>query len=150
MIQIKEREVIKEKLSQLTMEHKPLFGKMGPQHMVEHLSLIMRASNGKFKAPLFTPEEKIERRKQFLYTDDELQPGFRGPGLPDEPMPLRFQDLDEAQARLMKELDDFDAYYAGQPALREVHPVFGPLNYDEWTRFHNKHFQHHFKQFGLV
>jgi hypothetical protein len=123
---------------------------MNPQQMVEHLSLIMRASNGKLKAPLATPEEKVEKRKQFLFTDDELQPGFRGPGLPEEPMPHRFKDLDEARQVLLKELDDFDAYYDAHPEIKEVHPVFGPLNRDEWLRFHNKHFRHHFRQFGLL
>ncbi|MBO0725855.1 MAG: hypothetical protein J2P52_09665 [Blastocatellia bacterium] len=31
-----------------------------------------------------------------------------------------------------------------------IHPIFGPLNYEEWARMRFKHSIHHLFQFGLI
>ena len=40
--------------------------------------------------------------------------------------------------------------YFAEKDIKTTNPVFGDLNYEEWIRFHSKHFAHHFKQFGLL
>jgi len=35
------------------------------------------------------------------------------------------------------------------PDALKLNPTFGELNKAEWEIFHEKHFTHHFKQFGI-
>ena len=77
--------------------------------------------------------------------------GLKTPLLPaDGPISFEFSSLDEAKKALNKELDDFETYHANNPDAVFVQPRLGKLNYKEWIIFHNKHFTHHFKQFGLI
>jgi hypothetical protein len=77
--------------------------------------------------------------------------GLKTPLLPAEgPIPFEFSSLAEAKENLNKELDAFETYHANHPDALFVQPRLGKLNYKEWIIFHNKHFTHHFKQFGLV
>jgi hydroxymethylglutaryl-CoA reductase len=137
-------------LDQLDLQTKPLWGQMSAQHMIEHLSLIVRISNGKMNVPQATPEEKIPSRLAFLRSDMELPREFKAPGLAQDPLPLRFASMEAAREKLEAEITDFIQFFDENPNSRPVHPVFGPLDRADWVRFHNKHFTHHYKQFGLI
>ncbi|MCB0516918.1 MAG: DUF1569 domain-containing protein [Chitinophagales bacterium] len=128
------------------------FGLMTPQHMIEHLSILVRVSNGKMPQALQIPEEKAAQTKQFvIYSENDLPVGFKAPILPkNELLPLIFPDLPSAIARLEKELADFDAFFAQNPSEKPINPTMGALTKQEWIVFHNKHFKHHFKQFNLL
>lgn len=150
MIDIRKREDLKRVLNKVEPDTPAQFGKMNAQQMVEHLSLLIRLSNGKMKAEVYLKGNQLEKFRSFLYSDKEIQPGFSPPMLDKEPSPLRFSSIDGAVIRLFKELDDFESYYKNQPTAKEIHPYFGALPYEGWVRFHNKHFTHHFKQFDLL
>jgi len=55
--------------------------------------------------------------------------------IPEDKIPgmLRFLDSDKPMAK-----------------ETHVHPYYGPLNHDQWTRLHSKHVTHHFTQFELI
>ncbi|MFI5156737.1 MAG: hypothetical protein ACHQEM_11150, partial [Chitinophagales bacterium] len=76
--------------------------------------------------------------------------GFRAPMLPPDPVPLKNQSLEAAKEQLKQELNAFDEYFARDPDAKPTNPTMGPLHFDEWLIFHNKHFTHHFKQFNLL
>nr|WP_298766427.1 DUF1569 domain-containing protein [uncultured Polaribacter sp.] len=135
-------------LSTLKMDTKPLFGKMNSQQMVEHLSFLMRISNGSVKADYFVEEEKSNRRKAFLDTENELQIGFKASLLSEEPTPVKFDSLQESIDDLFIQIDEFQKHFTSSKT--ENHPFFGELNADYWEKFHVKHFTHHFKQFNLI
>jgi hypothetical protein len=137
-------------LYQLPTDAQPKWGVMGPQHMVEHLSLIMRVSNGKINAPLSSPEEKLPRLLNFLRSEAPLPREFKAPGISATPAPLRFAGMEEAIARLEREVADFRTFFKENPEATPIHPVFGPLSFADWVLFHNKHFTHHYAQFGLL
>ncbi|WP_367890401.1 DUF1569 domain-containing protein [Polaribacter cellanae] len=141
-------EDIKNTLSTLKTNAKPLFGKMNGQQMVEHLAFLMKISNGKIKADYFVEDEKSARRKAFLNTDGELQVGFKASMLSEEPIPAKFNSLEESINDLILQIEDFQKHF--KTAKLENHPFFGELDYKYWQKFHVKHFTHHFKQFGLV
>ncbi|WP_415837250.1 DinB family protein [Pontibacter korlensis] len=148
---IHHRESIFEQLRKLDADKKPEFGVMTPQHMVEHLAYVVRFSNGKLPQKLHYRDEKAEKFKQYtIYTDRELMPGFKAPMLGDEPARLVHTDINAALANLHQELEDFDAFFANMPDAKPVSPTLGELDYKEWVIFHNKHFKHHLKQFGLA
>ena len=147
-IDFTDKNIVRLKLSELKSDAKPLFGRMNGQQMIEHLSFLLQISNGKVDADYFVSDEKSARRKPFLNTDGELQVGFKAPMLSEEPNELQFKSIDEALNDLFNQLDEFHANF--KTAKSENHPFFGELDYEQWQKFHVKHFTHHFKQFGLI
>ena len=53
-------------LNKLDPQLKPLWGKMTPQHMVEHLILAVQMSNGKLKLECFNPPDKVSNVKKIF------------------------------------------------------------------------------------
>lgn len=147
-VNFKNKTEVRNLLFTLKMDTKPLFGKMNSQQMVEHLGFLMRISNGSVKADYFVEEEKSNRRKAFLDTENELQIGFKAPLLSEEPTPVKFDSLQESIEDLLNQIDEFQKHFTS--STTENHPFFGELNAEYWEKFHVKHFTHHFKQFYLV
>jgi hydroxymethylglutaryl-CoA reductase len=136
------------KLSTLKPDTKPIFGKMNSQQMIEHLSFLLQISNGTVNANYFVEDEKSTRRKAFLDTEGELQVGFKAPMLSEEPMPVKFKTIKDSMNDLVQQIINFETHF--KTSKKENHPFFGELDYQYWKKFHEKHFTHHFKQFGIV
>lgn len=151
-IDIRNRLQIESVLSSLKSDTQPVFGIMSAQQMIEHLILVLQASNGKKDIPLSYPEERTEKSKNiFIYSERALPIGYKAPFLPAEgTVPTECSTLASAIEKLFEELNDFDTYFAQLQDEKRTHPVMGNLNYNEWVIFHNKHFTHHFKQFSLI
>lgn len=152
MIDILDRVKLLGILDQLQPGEKPRFGAMTAQHMVEHLAFSVRFSNGKEPQKHYYPPEKEQKIKTYILdTDNDFMIGFKAPVLPADGLPeLWCSDLKEAVSALRNELVCFDNYFEEHPADQPVNPTMGELNHREWVRFHNRHFSHHFKQFGLL
>jgi hypothetical protein len=151
MIDIHNRNDIRSKLNLLSADTAPLFGKMSPQHMVEHLSFALKFSNGTLPQTCYYPEKIAQRIKaSVIESDKELPVGFKAPMLDDDPPELTTLDLETARVMLFSELELFDTHFTHHRDATPINPTMGALNYSEWVVFHNKHFNHHFKQFGLV
>ena len=139
------------KLQNLKSNTSPLFGKMTAQHMIEHLILAISFSNGKSPQVLMVDERVAKTIRHYtINTDKEMSIGFKAPMLTDNLVPLSYSNLNEAIEYLKNELNDFDLYFKNNPDSKPISPVIGDLNHQEWIIFHNKHFTHHFKQFGLI
>ncbi len=151
-IDINDQSRIFKLLSKLKSDTPAIFGIMTPQHMVEHLILILQCSNGKRKQKLCYTAEKAEKVKSFILDlKEELPRGFKAPMLPiDALLALENTDLKQALERLKLELNDFQAYFRLNPNVEPIHPITGELTHTEWVTFHNKHFLHHFKQFSIL
>ena len=127
------------------------WGLMKPQNVVEHLAKTLQCSNGKKQLAQRSSEHEGNLAKQaFIYTDLEMSKGIKSPLAGELPDPFKFSSLDEAKRNLNNELDDFESYFDGNPNATFIQPRLGKLNNREWIIFHNKHFTHHFKQFGLI
>lgn len=152
MIDILDRIKLFEILSKLQADDKPTFGIMTAQHMIEHLAFAVRFSNGKEPQHHYYPTDKEQQIKEFIIGTDIAMPiGFKSPVLPTEGLPtLKHSTLPNAIDNLKAELKNFDNYFINQPLDRPVNPTMGELNYQEWVRFHNRHFTHHFRQFSLL
>jgi oxepin-CoA hydrolase/3-oxo-5,6-dehydrosuberyl-CoA semialdehyde dehydrogenase len=151
-VDITNRQELNSHLNNLTENTQPKWGSLKPQNMIEHLAKTLQFTNGKKEiAQRTTEEEGLKAKQAFIYSDVEMSMGLKSPLLPTEgPIPFEFSSLDEAKKNLNKELDDFEIYHAKHPDALFVQPRLGKLNYKEWVIFHNKHFTHHFKQFGLI
>lgn len=135
-------------LERLSEGEKPLWGRMTSHQMVEHLVWAMEVSNGFVKVECRLPPKLVERFKGFLYDDTPTSHEFMNPELKKGLPPLRFAEIQAAAATLRQQAEIF--LEQGQEVEPRVHPVFGPLNREEWSRAHFKHYYHHFLQFGLI
>lgn len=127
----------------------PAWGKMTPQHMVEHLILTTRCSNGKLRIECFSEKEKLPTLKRFLMSTRPLPKDFINPAIGADLLPLEFPDLETAIENLKIEIKDYFVFFERNPNATPMNPTFGELNRDEWNTFHIKHFKHHFEQFGM-
>jgi len=146
-VDITNRKVLYRLLLNLDAQAKPLWGKMTPQQMIEHLITQVQYTNG-VRIPTWDgPHENTAARKQNgIYTNNEMP---RNIVLEELPETLTYPDLETAINQLMKELDTFDRHF-NTLDLKVIHGGFGPLDYSEWIIWHGKHFTHHLKQFGLI
>ena len=142
--------LIRQNLANLAIDAKPIFGQMNSQQMVEHLSNITQIANGNWKIDTYVTDEKTNRRKPFLNTDNEIQIGFKASFLSEEPIPLKFGKMQEAIDDLITQISFFKEIFEEEKSRTITHPFFGDLNGDLWTKFQIKHFTHHFKQFRLL
>jgi oxepin-CoA hydrolase/3-oxo-5,6-dehydrosuberyl-CoA semialdehyde dehydrogenase len=126
------------------------WGTMTAQHMVEHLIFPLQIGRGVLQVGVVTPEAKVERVKQLMLLGEApLKKGFAAPFLPEGLLPLQFENLTLAIEALKKEVEEFMFFFETYSGHSSSHPVFGPLNKEEWLLFQSKHFTHHFSQFGL-
>ena len=143
------KEILLQRLQNLTLQSEAKFGILTPQHMVEHLIITVKLSSGRIPIPSFEPNEKQLARKQaLLFTDIPFPQGIKAPGLPDTLLELRYPDLETAKTELIKSYDAYHLLFQENPTLLTPHPGFGLLNYKEWELFHAKHIDHHLGQFG--
>ncbi|MBP7272978.1 MAG: DUF1569 domain-containing protein [Saprospiraceae bacterium] len=129
----------------------PLWGKMTPQHMVEHLSGLFAISNGKINASLMVdPDFSAERKRQFFIENSGFPKNYSPIKTFSNPQPLRFADLQQAIEKLNVNINQFFVYFNNNPEATPIHPVFDKLRYEEWLNFHYHHNRHHFRQFELL
>jgi hypothetical protein len=145
------RENIFQLLKTLTPQTQPAWGKMTPQHVVEHLTFSISISNGKGPQKQYTqPEEAEALKERMIYSEMEMPQGIKNPILGEDLPVLKCKDIETAIEQLKIELNDFDQLYKTNPEAKMIQPRMGPMDHKEWTVLHNKHFTHHFKQFGLI
>jgi oxepin-CoA hydrolase/3-oxo-5,6-dehydrosuberyl-CoA semialdehyde dehydrogenase len=138
-----------ESLKKLKADQLPSWGKMTPQHMVEHLYKTLQASINEINLNIFTEERKIPVLKKLFFGDRPLPKEFMNPAIGPDLMELEFKDLNTALVELENILTRYEQFFKDYPELKTMHPVFGYLTKPEWDIFHQKHFKHHLSQFGL-
>ena len=139
-----------EAIASLREDAAPRWGRMTAREMVEHLSWVFQVSTGQATVGCPVPAARRERFKAFLYDSTPMTREFRNPALTAGLPPLRHADLDQAKATLRKDVDRFVDCCRDTPETTHVHPVFGPIGMEEWSRSHFKHAYHHLLQFDLV
>jgi oxepin-CoA hydrolase/3-oxo-5,6-dehydrosuberyl-CoA semialdehyde dehydrogenase len=128
------------------------WGKMNAQQMVEHVTGFFMVSSGKLHFDLVTPAEHLPKFKEFLNSDKEFRENTKAPlsVIGEAALPLRMKNMHEAVEALRQNTTAFVDHFKDNRKTTTMHPVFGPLNFDEWILLHYKHLLHHAKQFGLV
>jgi len=136
-------------LNRLSSSKTPLWGKMNAQEMVEHLSDMLMMSRGTGNFSIDVDAETIARRQQFLSSDKEMAKNIAVPFTKDI-IELRHDELELALDEFADEWINFTEYYENNPSASVIHPYYGDLDFNLWIKMHDKHFMHHFKQFGLI
>lgn len=150
MIDILNTSQLQNTINKFNANAKPLWGKMLPQHVVEHLTMTVKISSGKIIVKRYTTLEEAQAIKDKLIDGPmEIPPGIKNPLLGDEPAAFQHADMETAVKELLSEINYFKEYYSKNPTALNTQPRMGNLTYNEWLIFHNKHFTHHVKQYAL-
>ncbi|QQR97852.1 MAG: DUF1569 domain-containing protein [Sphingobacteriales bacterium] len=127
------------------------WGLMTSHHMLEHLALVLTFPLGRINLPLFTPEEKLEKNREFLHSNYGMMQGFKFPLLPKDKVPeLSTKNIAEAKLLLKETIEAFLSKINEEDFDTALHPIFGQINKGEWLIFQYKHFAHHFSQFSIA
>ena len=119
--------------------------------MVEHLEYFNQVALNRMEADWATPPEKVDKYTASLYNYRLIPRNFhnvlfREGALED----LRYGSLAEAKEGLINSLKEVEEKFKLDPDWKAYSPTFGYLNRYEWKLYCQKHFQHHFVQFGLM
>ncbi|MBN9484437.1 MAG: hypothetical protein BGO70_04190 [Bacteroidetes bacterium 43-93] len=129
---------------------KPLWGKMNPQQMIEHMSYAMRQASGKDPYTIVTAEEHLPKMQAFLMSEKPFRENTPNQLLPDEPAPTKHESMQDALNDLQAEIDHFFHVFGTDPQKTITNPFFGELNYDMQVQLLHKHAWHHLRQFGIT
>lgn len=135
-------------LNKLDDQAQPNWGKLTPQEMVEHLTDMLKVASGEVKHKLQIPTEKIESMQRFLETDKEMVRNIEVPFAPKERV-LRNESISDVIDEFAEQWITFEEHYENEDK-KEVHPFYGELSFEQWSKFNSKHLTHHFKQFSLI
>lgn len=134
-------------LEKLSVDTTPQWGMMTAQHMLEHLAKITKASVKIYGKPPAQPTEGQLKFKAFVKGDKPLKKNDSKAGKLDD---LFYATFDEARQAAISAVQRFYNTFEQNPDLQPYNPIMGALSFDELQRFHNKHYHHHFEQFGLL
>jgi len=141
-------EVILASLDNLKADKKPLWGKMTPQHMVEHLTDTIKMSYSSHNYPLAVSEEQVKKMQEFLFSDEPIARNQPNPAVAQHYVP-RNENLAIAIDELSEAWIAYEEYYQTNTTAKILHPMFGDLDKTGWDRMHSKHITHHFVQFEI-
>lgn len=137
-------------LKKLSGNEKPLWGKLSPQAMIEHMTDSIGIGWKRISYPMYTAPEHLPKAKAFMLSDKPFKENTPNPYMPENPLPLRNSNIALAIQELENEIKNFIQFHKNNPGITVQNPFFGDLNYEEWLHLLHKHALHHLKQFGLI
>ena len=136
-------------LKQVPSDTKGKWGRMTVQQMIEHFSDSVRIASGKTNhKDIITPEENLQRVRDFILSDKPFRENTPNPLLPVVPPPVRNPSVKEAIAELQEEINYFFSVFEKNGLGVTRNPFFGDLNFEQNIHLLYKHAQHHLRQFG--
>ena len=136
------RDSIRLRLRRLSADARRRWGKMSVDQMVWHLSQVLKTSLGELPVVVRKPPLPAPIVKFML---------FNLPWPHGAPTAPEYQTVDSMafEAQRTQCLDLIERF-TGRNVDEPQWPfwVFGPITGREWSRFHERHLDHHLKQFG--
>lgn len=137
-------------LRPLDAHAKGSFGVLNGQQMVEHFIDAVNHASGKFTLPVVNEGERLDKARDFMYSEMPFKENTRNPLMPEDPAPAKLSSMDEAITKLQKAIDHFFSTFENDPAFSTINPFFGKLDFDGNVQLLYKHAIHHLRQFGLA
>ncbi len=144
-------EKLKTVYTELTADHQAKWGLMNAHQMVEHLTLVIIYSTGKFGVPfkgdlaaaekLWAPFEAAANPWKTVF------PSFAGLG---KPKPVRNETIEGSKKALKKAYAKYRHYCKENPNVITPHGFLGNITTAQWLQVHAKHIDHHLSQFGVI
>lgn len=128
----------------------PIWGKMNPQQMVEHLVEYVGIAYGKVPVDqILSDEARVAKMQMFLHTEKPFMENTPNPLMPSEPPATTMANMEDAIHTLQASINEFFNTYEHNPALVLSNAFFGELNFELQVRLLYKHTKHHLRQFGV-
>jgi hypothetical protein len=141
-----QRQELLARISQLSPESRPLWGKMNVSQMLHHSQAPLKVATGH----MVLKQSIVGILFGRMAKKKLLQPGpFRNnlPTAPEfkvvEPAPDFYKER-EILVDLIRQFGE-----AGPLSNRGKHPFFGSMSEEEWDHLQWKHLDHHLRQFGV-
>lgn len=139
-----------QQLSDIKPNTAPLFGKMNPQQMVEHMAEYIRMGYGNPRiAERSYSDEIIDKMNAFLRTEKPLRPNTGNPLMEETPQLTKLKDYETAVKDVALAIQELFHAFEQNPTLEISNPFFGDLNFDLTIQLLYKHGTHHLRQFGI-
>lgn len=141
-----DNEIIISRINKLTPESRAQWGKMTVDQMLSHCQAPMDFTFGNtpMKANfIMRLIGKMLKKKVFGGTEFKKNS-------PTAPAFIRIEkyDFESTKNGLIERINVFSE--KGKEAIKTTnHPFFGELNYEEWSKMHTMHLDHHLRQFGV-
>ena len=143
----------REQLSKLEADREPLWGEMDALRMIAHLRRVLQVSLGEAeeRSEAMVPSW-IGRIVGWLFFDvfTRWPPARRGNNPAPEMFPVAAHGFEEERRLLVEALERFVERSENAPEERHMNPVLGLIPLKRWARVHGVHYEHHYRQFGLV
>ena len=141
-----DNEIIISRINKLSPEAKAQWGKMTVDQMLSHCQapLDFTFGNTPMKAN-FMMRLIGKMLKKKVFGGNEFKKNS-----PTAPAFIRTEkyDFDQTKKELIQKIGVFSD--KGKDAIKTTnHPFFGELTYDEWSKMHTMHLDHHLRQFGV-
>jgi len=137
-------------LKKLTPEKEGNFGLMTPQHMVEHLVVVIKTTAKKYEGDRESvPNERQVGFQKFIRNGAVLKHRPSDKTKADLP-PLKYSSLEEALSHMPEAVQRFYDFWDSNPDYTPYAAFMGEMSFDEVELFHYMHFRFHLWQFGLI
>jgi hypothetical protein len=137
-------------LKKIPSDTAPAWGKMTLQQMIEHFADSTRIASGKtVYTEIHTPEERLEKMREFLMSEKPFKENTANPLLPEIPAPVKNPSIELALKELETEIDYFFSVFQKNKLQVTRNPFFGDLNFEQNVQLLHKHALHHLRQFGV-
>ena len=129
----------------------PLFGKMNPQQMAEHMAEYIRMGYGNpvITEVFYKEDESLERLRQFIMSDKPFRDNTPNPMMDSIPKPAALSGYEAAVADVELAVSELFQAFEQNGDLVVASPFFGLLDYPMTIQLLDKHARHHLRQFGL-
>jgi hypothetical protein len=134
------------RINKLTVENKPLWGKMDAAQMCKHCTLAIDVAFGKMNLKLNFAMRLLGKilKKKVLYGGEMKK---------NSPTAKEFIVTDTLELEVTKTalLNNFSRLASeGKSAIKVMdHPFWGKMTFEDWDALLWKHTDHHLKQFGV-
>jgi hypothetical protein len=136
-----------DRISKLTPDIQPLWGKMNVTQMLGHTAIAIKAAIGEIKVKRVFMGYLVGGLAKKIVLKDE-KPFKKGAPTSMEYIVPEGRNFEEEKSKLIYYLKIFPE--KGESVFtKNQHPFFGSLTPSEWDRLMCKHLDHHLRQFGV-
>jgi oxepin-CoA hydrolase/3-oxo-5,6-dehydrosuberyl-CoA semialdehyde dehydrogenase len=126
------------------------FGLMTPQHMIEHLTWVIKSSAKKYEGIRENPaNERQLGFQKFIQKGSILKYRPSTKTKADLP-PLKYNSLDEAISQIPEAIQRFYDFWDTNLDYLPYSSFMGEMPFEDLELFHYMHFRYHLWQFGLI
>jgi thiamine phosphate synthase YjbQ (UPF0047 family) len=132
------------RINKLTLQSKPQWGKMNVAQMLAHLQMPIGSALGVYTLPRTLLGRIVGRFvKSGMYSEKPFK--RNSPTDPSFVMTGHEKDFEKEKQSMIAMISDFKE----ENIKNEIHPFFGKLTKQQWSKAMYKHLDHHLQQFGV-